>query len=192
MNSKVRKVIMFIGFSLMTLGIILDALTYNVLTVNFVFPLCAIFAICFTNTKNKNYINFGYCLAGIIGAFGLANFLTTDLYGCFITTIGYIVISISALIYFFSTVLDFCGFVKKGQGGDNDSNIVAVLNKYKELEKEEIITSEEFENLKSKSLQCTEGEKYSVEDLKQWKKLLDQQIINEDEFASIKNKIFKA
>ncbi len=188
---------MFAGFIVVVIGIIVDSMKAKVPSIAFnsleLSVVAAILAFCFINAKNSVLINVGYCLAGVLGACGISNIMTLSFSKLnTVTSVGYIVMGVSAVFYLFTTILDFFGFVKKGRGADNDENILAVLNKYKEMEKEKIITAEEFDNLKTKALKCTEGEKYSVEDLKKWKKLFDQQIITEEEFASVKNKIFKA
>ena len=197
MKKSLTKLVMFAGFIIVVIGIIVDSMiaelpatAFSVLELSVV---AAILAICFINAKNNVLVNVGYCMAGILGACGLANVIT--LYSSelkIVTTVGYIVMGVSAVFYLFTTILDFFGFVKKDRSADNDGNIVAVLNMYKEMEKEQVITADEFNDLKAKVLKCTDGEKYSVEDLKKWKKLFDQQIINEEEFASVKSKIFKA
>ena len=192
MKKSITKLVMFAGFILAIIGIIVDAMISEMIISTTLLYLPAVFAICFINSKNNVLINFGYCLAGILGALGLAGFMVTDLEGSLVTTLGYIVMSISSVFYLITLILNFFGFVKKGKSDDGEGNIVAVLNKYKELEKEKVITADEFEGLKSKALKCAESEKYSVEDLKKWKKLFDQQIITEEEFSSVKNKIFKA
>ncbi len=198
MKKSLTKLVMFSGFITVVIGIIVDSMITGLQAIAFsmleLSVVAAILAICFINAKNNVLVNVGYCMAGILGACGLSKFIilsSSELN--IVTSIGYIVMGVSAVLYLFTIILDFFGFViKEGLSADNDGNIVAVLNTYKEMEKEKVITADEFDILKAKALKCTDGEKYSVEDLKKWKKLFDQQIINEEEFASIKNKIFKA
>ena len=197
MKKSLTKLVMFAGFIIVVIGIIVDSMITELPAIAFssleLSVVAAILAICFINAKNNVLINVGYCMAGILGACGLANFMTLSSSELnMVTSVGYMVMGVSAVFYLFTTILDFFGFVKNGRSADNDGNIVAVLNKYKEMEKEKVITADEFDNLKAKALKCADGEEYSVEDLKKWKKLFDQQIINEEEFASVKSKIFKA
>ena len=70
-------------------------------------------------------------------------------------------------------------------------DISSQLGKYKEMEKENIITDEEFVQLKGQALQSIgDNNRLTFEDLKKWKKLLDQQVLTEEEFSQLKSKIF--
>ena len=55
---------------------------------------------------------------------------------------------------------------------------------------DKILSEEEFDSLKQKTLANAEAKAISIDDLKKWKKLLDQQIITEAEFKQIKDNIF--
>lgn len=194
MKNLLTKIVIFIGFLLTVIGIIVDSVSleapiaaFSSLDMTFI---AAILAFCFIFAKGKILANIGYCIAAILGASGLAKIITNTEDFILISNIGGIVMSLAALFHLTTIILEFFGFVKKGKERDSAEDISIILNKYKELEKENVITVEEFDSLKSKALKCTDSGKYSVEDLKKWKKLFDQQIITEEEFSSIKSKIF--
>ena len=194
MKNLLTKIVMFIGFLLTVIGIIVDSVSmripisaFSLLDMTFI---AAIFAFCFIQAKGKIIVNIGYCIAAVLGTSGLAQIITNTEDYILISNIGCIIMSFAALCHLTTIILELCGFVKKGKEKESCEDIAIILNKYKELEKENIITIEEFDNLKSKALKCTDSGKSSVEDLKKWKKLFDQQIITEEEFSSIKSKIF--
>ena len=71
-----------------------------------------------------------------------------------------------------------------------DDDVASLLIKYKELEKEEIISAEEFEKLKNGLLAGGSDSKVTLNDLKKWKKLCDDGVITAEEFVVLKNKVF--
>ncbi len=207
MKKTATQVIMVIGALIAVIGIIVDAILSGSPIIAFsivdLSAVAAVLAIAFVFGKKELLVTIGYLLAAIIGACALTALMTPTKividsyygqtyyysYNLSVTGIGFIVMGVAALIYFFVKMLKCFGFVRTGKNAET-GDVVAVLNKYKEMETEKIITEEEFESLKGKILKGADKEVSSVEDLKKWKKLFDQKVITEEEFSSVKSKIF--
>ena len=166
--------------------------------------IAACMATAFVFAKNETVKNMGYVLSGIAGVYGFLVFITyrnslydengnliellTPKYDPTIFAAGLMIMLIPALIYVIIRFFSWLGFTRKS--AQSACDIATVLNQYKSLEKEQILSPEEFEDLKSKVLKSTGSDISSLEDLKKWKKLLDQQIITEEEFTSLKARAF--
>lgn len=193
MKKTVSQVALIIGVFVSIIGIIIDAFSINLITTIGLNSIALVFAIAFVFSKKKNLVYVGYVIAGIIGACALTMLLIPldryDISIGLVSNIGYILMGVASLIFYFVEMLRVFGFVK-AKDKETAVDVMVVLNKYKEMEKENVITIEEFEALKSKLLKGAEKEISSVEDLKKWKKLYDQKVITEDEFAKVKSNIF--
>ncbi len=193
MKKSITKLLMFLGFIVVTVGLLIEGLddeaSLLVLASIFTAPfLAAALAVCFIFAKNGVVKNVGYALAALSGVYGIV-LLVSEQMG--VVAIGLILMLASSLGYVIVLALEFFGFVKAGKGVTVGSDISVLLGKYKEMEKENVITDAEFTQLKDKALQnLAEKESVNLDDLKKWKKLLDQQVISEEEFASLKAKIF--
>lgn len=187
MKKDFTKVLIVIGLVLVLVGILLNGLI-NEETVEYVFaiPYLAVALSCtFVLSKNEMLVNMGYILSSMCGIYGIVMF-PMGRYMLMISAIGMILMLIAAVIYTIARTLEFSGFVKTNVASD----AVALLIQYKHMEKEAVITTEEFEMLKNKTFENSKPQISSLEDLKKWKSLLDQQIITEEEFASLKSKVF--
>lgn len=190
MKKEISKIMMVIAFLVTIIGVLIDALTLY--TVNFsIMEIAAVFAVCFVFAKNNTIKLFGYAIATLLGVVALSNFIisVSALYSVItITPIGEILYLVAAICFFIPLVLKFFGFVKSGRDA-TCGDISTILSKYKEMEKDKIITEEEFASLKSKTLKVGEKQSFNIEDLKKWKKLLDQSIITEEEYTQLKNNV---
>ena len=81
-------------------------------------------------------------------------------------------------------------FTRKSSKKNNASDLVSALNQYKELEKESVLSADEFESIKASLLKSSGTKIGSVDELKKWKKLFDQQVITEEEFSNLKSQLF--
>lgn len=190
MKKEISKIIMVIAFLVTVIGILIDALTLY--AVNFsILEIAAVFAVCFVFAKNNTVKNFGYAIATLVGIIALSNLIisfSTFYSVIYITSIGEIIYLVASICFFIPLLLKFFGFVKSGKDTVS-GDISTILSKYKEMEKDKIITEEEFAALKSKTLKVGEKQSFNIEDLKKWKKLLDQSIITEEEYTQLKNNV---
>ncbi len=167
--------------------------------------IAACMATAFVFAKNETVKNMGYVLSGVAGVYGFLVFITycnslydengnllavlTPKYNPTVFAVGLMIMLIPALIYVIIRFFSWLGFTRKS-AKSSSSDIATVLNQYKSLEKEQILSADEFEDLKSTVLKSTGSDISSLEDLKKWKKLLDQQIITEEEFTNLKARAF--
>ncbi len=208
MKKTVSQILMIIGAFVAIIGIIIDAFileqpitAFNIIDLS---TIAAIFALAFVFGKKESLVKIGYVIAAVLGACALTQILIPTeivvdegIYGSYVETesnftvsgLGFLSMGLAALVFYFVQLLKAFGFVRAGKEVTS-TDVVAVLNKYKDMEKENIITEEEFVALKGKILSSASKEVSSVEDLKKWKKLFDQKVITEEEFTSIKSKIF--
>ena len=179
---------MFIGFIVVLLGVLTES-SETALTVMFTAPfLAAVLAVCFINACNNTVKNVGYALGALVGVYGLVMIMNEVL---LVSACGMVFMLFAALGFAVTYILKFFGWVKSGKESSAVGDISSQLEKYKEMEKENIITDEEFVQLKGQALQTiSENKHLNFEDLKKWKKLLDQQVLTEEEFSQLKSKIF--
>ena len=194
MKKELNKILMFIGFIVTVVGAIICGVSNKAnFALVFTIPnLAAVFALTLIFAKNETVKNTGYALAGLVGAYGVAT-IASENEDLMVAAVGMILMLVAAAIYFFVICLKFFGFVKdseKRSVHSESGNLLATLEKYKEMQQEKVLSEEEFADLKQKVFAAVEHKAVSVEDLKKWKKLLDQKVITEEEFAQIKADIF--
>ena len=193
MKKTITNIMMFVGYLVMLVGFVIAGLdkksTALVLTMVFAYPaIAATLALCFIHAKNNVVKNVGYALAALAGVYGILMLVSEMM---LVSAIGLIVMLLASLGYVVVLLLEFFGFVKADKMLNITNDVSTLLGKYKEMEKEQVITEEEFLQLKAQALQTlAEKEEASLEDLKKWKKLLDQKVITEEEFAQLKAKVF--
>ena len=197
MKKTLAQIIVAIGALVAVLGMVIDAFIYGVgipaFNIAYLDWIVIVIAVSFVFSKKDTLLQVGYFMLLILGVSAFTTLLYPDLsvFSYFsISTIGYFVMAIGAIIFFLVKLLKIFGFVKANDKGAEVCDVVVVLNKYKEMEKDNTITEEEFNALKDKVLRGADKEVSSIDDLKQWKKLYDQKVITDEEFASIKSKIF--
>ena len=195
MKKSIIKTIIAIGFFVAVLGAILDPVM-DTKAVAFIFSnafiyiaVAAILGTVFVFSKNTTLTNAGYGLCAVVGAFGVTLMMNSTAYPIMVTSIGLIIMLVGAVLQFLLIAIKFFGFIKS-EDKQAVGDVSAILTHYKELEKEKVISEEEFNDLKSKTIATSTNGKISLEDLKKWKKLLDQGIITETEFANMKAKLF--
>lgn len=193
MKKELNKVIMFIGFVVTIVGLIICAAAdgANFASVFTLSTIAAVLAVTFIFAKNDIVKNVGYGLAGLLGVYGIGMMQVSEDF--MVASVGMIVMFVAAVIYFFVVCLKFFGFVKKGEHEEacgNVGNLLNTLSAYKEMQQEKVLSDEEFAELKQKIFETADKKTVSLDDLKKWKKLLDQGVITEEEFTQIKSGIF--
>lgn len=201
MKNIVIKSIVFVGLLVTVLGTILDPLiTSDPLTFAGVFmlvpflPLYIILAAAlgtaFIYSKNATLANVGYGLMAFGGAIGIAMLIWFDSFSLIVIPVGLIIMFVGALLKAILAIISFFGFEKAGSRQPSSSDVADALLKFKDLEKDGVLSEEEFAALKEKLIASDEKAKPTIDDLKKWKKLLDQNVITEEEFAELKKKLF--
>lgn len=189
MKKSLSKIIVFIGFLVVCVGELIDGFSQKAYTAGTLLTtgtLLGALAVVFVFAKNKTLSNMGYALSACGGISGILICFKTTL--PFWASVGYIVMLLGAVIWLIGVLVAFFGFVKGGYVSEDD--VSSQLIKYKELEKEEIISAEEFEKLKAALFAGSEGGKVTLNDLKKWKKLCDDGVITAEEFVALKNRVF--
>ena len=192
MKKQISSLIMFIGFAVLVLGTILDALSAahsgadsttaaanSLIAILSATPnIAAVFAVCLVNSEKNVTKNVGYALGGVTGAYGLVSFI--------LALQAEESAFVASLIYFLYVCISFFGFAKKDTTKKEAKDIYATLSSYKELEDGDVIDESEFDALKEAAL--ADADKVAVKDLKRWKELLDKQVITEEDFTALKAK----
>lgn len=193
MKKSIIKTIIAIGFFVFVLGAIIDPVMKSsaaaFIVGNVYIAVAAILGTAFVFSKNTTLANVGYGLCAVIGAFGVTFMMHYASYPIMVTSVGLIIMLVGAVLQFLLIAIKFFGFIKS-EDKQTVGDVSAILTHYKELEKEKVISEEEFNGLKAKVIAANENDKVSLEDLKKWKKLLDQGIIDETEFSNMKSKLF--
>ena len=202
-KTTVVNILVFIGFLVTVLGTIIDPLIMTTAAANttgatfVLIPFLPLFIIlasvlgtAFVFSKNETLANAGYGLLAFDGAIGIMLLALIDAFNLIIIPIGLIVMFVGATLRCIVTIIGFFGFVKGGTGAQTSDSISTALIRYKELEKDGVLSEEEFANLKGKTFAADDQKITSFDDLKKWKKLLDQNVITEEEFAALKAKLF--
>lgn len=198
MKKSLVKIFVFVGLLVMFLGVILDpiisekslsAVVALLVDVPFYIALSAVLAAVFVYSKNNLLANVGYGLAALVGVLGILLIVYADYTGLIVIPVGMIIMFVGALLKGILIAIEFFGYVKSGTA-QSSCDAAAVLVKYKELEKEGVLSEEEFSDLKNKTIAAGDQKVTSFDDLKKWKKLLDQNVITEEEFAALKSKLF--
>lgn len=198
MKNSLVKIIIFVGLLVMLLGVILDPLISEksfsavvalLVNVPFYIALSAVLATVFIFAKNKLLANVGYGLAALVGVLGILLIVYVDYTGLIVIPIGMIVMFVGALLKCILIVIEFFGFVKTGSK-QSPGDFSDILMRYKELEKDGVLSADEFADLKNRTIAAGDQREASLDDLKKWKKLLDQGVITEEEFAALKAKLF--
>lgn len=193
MKKEVNKFIIVIGFFVAILGVILSPIIdFFPLNISFDFLSCGLiilFGATFIFAKNNIVKNFGYGICAISFVQSLPYIISGKFTGLIIYGIGAALMFIGALLYVLVLIVKYCGFVKGREESLATTNVLGVLNKYKDLKTENILTEEEFNEIKSKILASANNQSQDIDDLKKWKKAVAQQVITEEEYTTIKNSI---
>ena len=197
MKKEFNKIVLFVGFLTVLVGIWISVFTSLVFEGLSATALAVILSFAFVNSSNKVLKTVGYSISAVLGAIGVNAIFTMFIegyidIGAFVLAVGMVIMAFAALVYLFVFVLNYFGFVKKGQKEASKESVCLwnELIRFKEMQEDGILTSDEFSDLKQKAMDSAETVAPSMDDLKKWKKLLDQQVITEEEFASIKKNIF--
>ncbi len=194
MKKFFTQILAAIGFAVSLIGVFLSFKNAALIVAfSSIYFIGAGMATAFVFAKNETVKNMGYVLCATAGTFGavtLLNEISGGSIGMIVFSIGLIIMLIPALIYAIIQFFSWCGFTRRNAKAAAD-DIATVLNRYKSLEKEEILSAEEFEALKGSVLDNSGSAVSCVDDLKKWKKLLDQGIINEEEFSKLKAQVFQ-
>lgn len=198
MKKTIIKTTTFLGFVIAALGAMIDPMianaelhAYTFLFTNFsvYIAVAAILGAIFVFSKNATVENVGYALCAFVGVLGVTMIMNDKVFPLVLIPVGFIVMLVGAILKFLLIAIKFFGFINA-----EDQKVVGdvfdTLTKYKELEKDKVISEEEFNDLKTKTIAANAKDTVSLEDLKKWKKLLDQGIITETEFANMKAKLF--
>lgn len=191
MKKEVNQIVIFIGFIIYVVGLVLSALMSDIaFSVVSLSSVAVVLGLCFVFAKNEVVKKVGYGLCVVGGADGLYSLLGTYYgLGAQICYIGQVVMFVGVIIFFISMMARFFGYEKNKTA--TTGNFIQALNSLNSLKQENVITEEEFEQLKTETLQKANKNNLSIADIKQWKKLYDQKIITEEEFSNVKKDLFK-
>jgi hypothetical protein len=193
MKDKIKKIITFIGFTVVIIAAImlgLEGVNTSLMSV----ALPSVFAICFIFANNSTLKNFGYAISAVNLAVGVASLESDE---TMILAVGLIVMSLASVLYFIEIVFGFFGYVLNRSKGRAKCNTAfddfGEIEKYAQMYAEGILNEEEYTSLKAKvlSIETSNKTSSSIDDLKKWKKLFDKKLISDEEYSSIKTKILK-
>lgn len=192
MKDKIKKIITFIGFTVVIIAAImlgLEGVGASLMSI----ALPSVFAICFIFANNSTLKNFGYAISAVNLAVGVASLESDE---TMILAVGLIIMSLASVLYFIEIVFGFFGYVLNRSKGrakcDTACDDFGEIEKYAQMYAEGILNEEEYTSLKAKVLSIeTSNKQSSIDDLKKWKKLFDKKLISDEEYSSIKTKILK-
>ena len=199
MKKTIHQILMVIGFAILVAGTAIVNLMTEGAALNATFTTCnlaAIFAVTCIFANNTVIKHIGYCLAAFVATMGAGVLAWIDPnnmdIGMILSAIGMLVMGVAVILYVLIFILKLFGFVKNGTPCECGATTATLdeLSRYKEMLQDKILTEEEFNDLKQKTLENAQCKEISIDDLKKWKKLLDQQIITEAEFKKIKEDLF--
>ena len=194
MKKEVNKILIVIGLLVSILGLILSPFmdmflvdaTISLISLGLIVLLGGTFV--FAKNNIVKNIGYGLCALSIVQASPF--FFYSGTMGLMLYGIGTVVMFVGALLYVIVLTLQYLGFVKTDScKATETSDILLTLSKYKDLTKENILTEEEFNEIKLSLLSNTNNKAKSIDDLKKWKKAVDQEVITQDEYANIKTNI---
>jgi len=202
-KTTIANILVFIGFLVTVLGVIIDPLIMtkeaaavagaSLILIPFLplyIVLASVLGTAFAFSKNGTLANAGYGLLAFDGAIGIMMLVMIDVFNLIVVPVGLVVMFVGAALRCIVTIIGFFGYAKGGVRAQSSCEIADALSKNKELEKDGVLSEEEFKNLKDKTIVSGENAKPSLDDLKKWKKLLDQNVITEEEYAALKSRIF--
>ena len=136
MKKNITKVLVFIGFIVTVIGLLIEGLdeeyTEIIMVSVFTYPfIAATLAVCFIQANNVVMKNVGYALCALVGVYGILA-LTAEVLST--APIGMIIMLVGAFGYAILYVLEFFGFVKKDSVSAQHGDIAVLLTKYKEME----------------------------------------------------------
>ncbi len=185
------QIVMFAGLIVTIAGWLIDCFITNVpLTAVAIGGIAAILAGCFVFAGNRVVVNVGYGLAaycGVIGLVALLYVVPTPV----VSSVGTIIMLGAAVIYLVTVLLNVFGFERIGHKRREEGDILVTLDRYKDLQNENILDEKEYEDLKNKALESVRPEQMTFAELKRWKKLLDRDVITAEEFAALKAKVLR-
>lgn len=187
MKKTVKNILTTIGFIVVFVGWIIDGMKVMLSTTDYSSGIFAVLSIAFIFTDKKILQNIGYGFSALLGAYGII-WLIYEVN--VVTSIGAIVMAVSAILYMFEIILAFFGFIKTEYADKQPTNYDNIVE-YSELLKAGIITEEEFNKVKAEALNKKDSKGGSIDELKKWKKLVDQKIVSEEEYKVVKDKILK-
>lgn len=199
MKQSIVKTIIFVGFLLTILGVIIDPLIAEsplatviglMTNVPFFIAITAVLGTVFIFSKRETLAAVGYGLVAFVGAVGVMLLTYIDTVLMVFIPIGLTVMFVGSVLQCVLVIIEFFGFTKQQKSEKASDSISSTLIRYKELEKDGVLSEEEFANLKGKTFAADDQKITSFDDLKKWKKLLDQNVITEEEFAALKAKLF--
>ena len=194
MKKQVNQIFIFIGLTIALVGLfltpIIDYPPFYAGASFITLGLLVVLAGTFIFAKNTVVKNVGYGLCAMSGIVG-ASFLTSLAAGLLIFAVGTLLMFLGTFIYYIVLVLTGLGWVKtdKASKTEDATNLLTVLNNYKLLEKENILSAEEFTAIKTNLLSANTNKAETIDDLKKWKKAVEQQVITEEEYNAIKSEI---
>ena len=192
MKKSINNIILTIGFILYVVGIILYNTSENIGSMYSEFALysiCAILIMAFSFAKSKALNICGYTISTIAGVDALGYIIAaSDVkepdFTLMIFAFGIIIMMVPAIIYLINSILKSLGFTKIGSQTTSDSKI-ALLRLYAEINKDGIISDEEFASKKALVIKGnSKDNKEELEQLTQLKRLYDEQVITKEEFVS--------
>ena len=143
-------------------------------------------AFCFAKSKVLNVV--GYCIGGLIGVVSLNYIIVLaqgDVFLLLLPCFASIALFIPSVVYFVSACLRSLGFIKNSGVQQSQDSKIDLLRLYGELNKDGLITEEEFANVKkSVIVGGVKENKEKLVQLRELKKLFDEQVITKDEFVS--------
>ena len=190
MKKNYKHVILFIGFIVYVLGLLITGMSFGIesiiyfnTVISIIYPILTI-AFCVAQTKTLNVL--GYAINSIAGVYALTLLIQGDFEEtAIIMLIGLVIMMCVSICYLTTSILKFFGFVKAGKATASSNEKIELLRLYSELNKNEIITDEEFAEIKTSVIKGNiKDNTVKLNQIKELKKLYDEQVITKDEFIT--------
>ncbi len=190
MKKNINQIIIVFGLVVFLVGTLIACLSefYGLIPSSTYLSVYPILIIAFSFAKSKTLNYAGYTINAISGLNALAVIITygeIDDFSLLLPYVGLLIMMLASLVFILGLALNYFGFVKAGKSPESSNNKIELLRLYAELNKDEIITDEEFADVKSSVIKGNLKETVEkLNQIKELKKLFDEQVITKDEFIN--------
>ncbi len=193
MKKELYKIIVAIGFFVFTIGLLIDSIMIEGLSLEIIsaYSILAAFGFAFVFSNNATINKFGCSFCGFTGIYGLVNimFVPGD---TVVADIGAVMMLAGVAIRVAMDIPGFFGYCKSSNSATvSQVDVYDQLLNYSKLLSENVIDAREYENLKAKLFgeHPLKSAKNNYDELKKWKEVAEKKLISESEYNALKAKI---
>ena len=193
MKKDLYKIIVAIGFFVFTIGLLIDSLMYEEVSLEIIsaYSILASFGFAFTFSNNATMNRFGYAFCAFAGIYGLTSMMLIPV-DTVVADIGAVIMFAGVAIRIVIAIPAFFGYYRSSNSASvGQVDVYDQLLNYSKLLSENVIDAREYENLKAKLFgeHPLKSAKNNYDELKKWKEVAEKKLISENEYNALKAKI---